>query len=469
MEHGKKDPMDVMRRYSLLLFVILTAWMVGDHPMSAQDRQGDPCPVKYRKDPIAAGRAREAKKQRMRENRVPERYLHLLDKMECVACIETAPDTLHITVLYNDDAHAPTLSTGERDLKVEFRWNPQSERQLRDELRNGQIRAFYVWIHEKRCNCCPDLGKKAESYADWDDDIGANMDETEQYDDPDDLGPLPDDLKPPPPGSQTPPPPVERFDDLPRPARRVLQATCKPCEGLAEQWTNESNNLNFLWDRKLERMRQISVVTNIIANRRNEIATLEYEQRFDSTRTYDNLQKIRNLKKLNEDHESQVEEYERDLADIEPKILETEIRMEELMQKFLECEKSCKTTLTAAAPSSTPTANAGTTQTTTATATYGNDADRNDDGNSGDAGFHRECSLDRNTARVAAEYDRRVHHSTTAGHEYGDNFANDVPRLSRDGSQPEFRWLEHERDRKCRRGSSDKDLPGMPISRRFRQ
>lgn len=336
-----------MSRFPLALLATLLLALVGDHPMLAQDRQGVPCAVKNRLDPVAAGRAREAKRQRMRANRVPERYLHLLDRMECVKCIETAPDTLHITVLYNDDEHAPTLSTGERDLKVEFRWNPQSERQLRDELRAGEIRAFYVWIHERRCNCCPDLNTKAESYADWNEDLELNMDEAQQYDDPDDLGPLPDDLKPPPPGSQAPPPPVERFDDLPRPSRRVLQATCRPCEALAQQWTNESNNLNFLWDRKLERMRQISVVTNIIANRRNEIANLEYQQRFDSTRTHEQLQKIRELKKLNEDHESQVEEYERDLADIEQKVDETELRMEELMQQFLECEKSCRQTTTA--------------------------------------------------------------------------------------------------------------------------
>jgi len=338
-----------MRRYTLILFLIGSASMMGDHPMSAQEPQGDPCPVKYRKDPVAAGRAREAKKQRMRENRVPERYLHLLDKMECVACIETAPDTLHITVLYHDDEHAPTLSTGERDLKVEFKWNAQSERQLREELRAGKIRAFYVWIHEKRCNCCPDLGKTAESYADWDDDIGANMDETEQYDDPDDLGPLPDDLKPPPPGSQTPPPPIERFDDLPRPSRRVLQATCQPCEELARQWTNESNNLNFLWDRKIEQMRRVSVIANARANRSNEIQRLEYEQRFDSTRSYDNLQTIKELKEVNEAQEADQEKAESEIERLDQEIRETEMRMEELMQKFLECEKACRKTTTATA------------------------------------------------------------------------------------------------------------------------
>lgn len=336
-----------MRRIVVVLFVLAVTWMAGDHPAAVQPGAAGPCPPKWRKDPDAAARAREIKKRRMRENGVPERYLHLLDKMECVACIETAPDTLHITVLYNDDEHAPTLSTGQRDLKVEFRWNAQSERQLREELRNGQIQAFYVWIHEKRCYCCPDDDQIAEDAQDWNDDTELNMDEAEAYDDVDDLGPLPDDLKPPPPGSQLPPPPIERFDDLPRPGRRVLQATCQPCEGLARQWTNESNNLNFLWDRKIEQMRRVSVIANARANRYNEIERLEYEQRFDSTRSYANLQKIKELKEINEAQESDQDKAEQEIEGLDRQIRETEMRMEELMQKFLECEKTCKKTTTA--------------------------------------------------------------------------------------------------------------------------
>jgi hypothetical protein len=358
---GNSDPLGSllegkMRGFVGIAVLLAAGWMVGDHPVSAQPNSADPCPLKWRKDPVAAAEARAAKKQRMRDNGVPERYLHLLDRMECVACIETAPDTLHITVLYNDDEHAPTLSDGRRDLKVEFKWNPQSERQLREELRSGRIRAFYVWIHEKRCTCCPDFDKKAESFADWDDDVGANMDETEQYDDPDDLGPLPDDLKPPPPGTQTPPPPIERFDDVPRPSRRVLQATCKPCEGLAEQWTKENSNLNFLWDRKIEQMRRVSVIANARANRQNEIENLEYQQRFDSTRTYDTGQKIRELKKVNEDQEADQDRAEQEIERLDGEIAATEMRMEALMQQFLACEKSCQKTTTAD-----PTGNASTT------------------------------------------------------------------------------------------------------------
>ena len=335
-----------MRRFVWIALLLVTGWMAGDHPMSAQQNPADPCPLKWRKDPAAAAQAREAKKQRMRRNGVPERYLHLLDRMECVACIETAPDTLHITVLYNDDEHAPTLSDGRRDLKVEFKWNPQSERQLREELRNGEIRAFYVWIHEKRCTCCPDFDKKAESFADWDDDVGANMDETEQYDDPDDLGPLPDDLKPPPPGTQTPPPPIERFEEM-KPRQRYVHVTCPACQPLADQWNQESSNLNFLWDRKIEQMRRVSVIANARGTRQNEIDNLEYQQRFDSTRSFGQLEKIRELKKINESQEADQDAAEREIERLDGEIAATEMRMEALLQKILECEKSCRKTTTA--------------------------------------------------------------------------------------------------------------------------
>jgi predicted nucleic acid-binding Zn-ribbon protein len=341
-----------MRRLSMMLFAAAAIWMTGDHPV-AQAQQSEACGLKFRRGIPEVTQAREAKKRRMRGYGVPERYLYLLDKMECVWCIETAPDTLHITVLYNDDEHAPTLSTGERDLKVEFKWSAQSERQLRDELSAGRIRAFYVWIHEKRCTCCPDLQQKAEDFSDWNDDTELNMDEAQHYDDPSDLGPLPDDLKPPPPGSQIPAPPIERFDDLPRPSRRVLQATCKACEGLAQQWTNENSSLNFLWDRKIEQMRRVSVIANARANRYNEIQRLEYEQRFDSTRSYNNQQAIKELKAVNEAQESDQDRAEQEIERLDQQIRETEMRMEELMQKFLECEKTCKQTTTTATTSNT--------------------------------------------------------------------------------------------------------------------
>lgn len=48
-----------MRRYPLVVFALLTLWMVGDHPAAAQN-PGDNCPPHYRKDPAATARAREA-------------------------------------------------------------------------------------------------------------------------------------------------------------------------------------------------------------------------------------------------------------------------------------------------------------------------------------------------------------------------------------------------------------------------
>ena len=97
----------------LVFGAVLMLGIVGDHAILAQNRP-DLCPPRWRRDPVATNQAREAKKAEMRRRGFPERLLTLLDREECVACIELASDAFHLTVLYNDDEHAPRTTSGGR-------------------------------------------------------------------------------------------------------------------------------------------------------------------------------------------------------------------------------------------------------------------------------------------------------------------------------------------------------------------
>lgn len=334
-----------MRRFALIVLLLAAAWMTGDHPLSAQQNQPEACEFKYRRGIPEVEQAREAKKREMRENGVPERYLHLVDNYECIWCIETAPDTVHVTIIYKEE-YAPRMSDGTPDIKYEIKLTPQIERQLRDDLASGRIESFHVWMTENRtgCRCCPDDERKEkDDYDDWNSALELNMDQVDSFDDPSDLPPLPDDLKRAPAG-WTPPPPIENFS---KPRRRYMHVTCAACQKLADEWNTAAGTLDFLWDRKVSLQRQINNTEHAMGNRRNEINDLEYNQRFDTSRSYDRGRLIDTLKQINADQQSMVEREERELADVDKLIKESEARMADIMEKVVECEKLCRKTTTA--------------------------------------------------------------------------------------------------------------------------
>ena len=339
-----------MRRYAFTLFAILALWMVGDHAILAQ-RPIDNCGPRFRRDPAAANRAREAKKAYLRSQGMPERFLHLLDREECVGCIEMASDAFHIMVVYNDDEHAPK-SSGGRWTQITFKWDPQSERQVRDQLAAGTIKAFYILNTATRCQCCPDFNddsKTNESYADWNPELGVHMSHVIAFDDKSDLGPLPPDLENPPDGWINDVPNIEQFT---KPRKRQVHVVCPACRDLADQWNSAADTLDSLWDRKLTLLKGISITENAMGHRANEISRLEYQQLF-STRTDARQQQIEALKKINEQQQEGIAYDQRRLEEVDRDIAETEARMAALMKQILECEKRCLT----GAATTTPPAN----------------------------------------------------------------------------------------------------------------
>lgn len=223
-----------MRRYPLALLATLLLCLVGDHALLAQNA-ADRCPPAYSKlNKEATRRAIETKKAEMRRRGFPERFLQLLDKEECPKCVEIASDSFHIMVVYNDDDNAPTDTKGRRWKTHTFGWDPQSERQVRDELAAGKIKAFYIMNTATRCDCCPEVEvyHTPEDYSDWNEELEVNMSHVIEFDDPGDLGPLPQDLENPPGGWIDDVPDISRTA---KPPKRFVHAICDACQGLADQ------------------------------------------------------------------------------------------------------------------------------------------------------------------------------------------------------------------------------------------
>lgn len=340
-----------MRRLSLVLFALLTGLLVGDHAVVAQNAT-DLCPPRYRRDPAATARAREAKKAQMRQRGFPERFLSLLDREECVACVETASDGFHIMVVYNDDENAPKDSKGRRWTSHSFGWDPQSERQVRDQLAAGKIKAFYIMNTATRCQCCPDIlddTKTAQSYSDWNADLEVNMTHVIVFDEPSDLGPLPADLENPPDGWINDVPDIEQFT---KPPHRQVHVICQKCEGTAAKANSAMDTLDFLWDRKLTLLEGIEITTNAMRHRANAISRLEYQQLF-STRTDAREAEINALKDVNAKQQEGVDREERQLAEVNAQITEQTSRIAGLLKLIVECENSCTTATETTTPTTT--------------------------------------------------------------------------------------------------------------------
>lgn len=354
-----------MRRCPLVFFAFLVLWMAGDHSLAAQN-PNDNCGPRYRRDPVATNRAREAKKAQMRQRGFPARFFSLLDREQCVACVERASDAFHIMIVYNDDANAPMDSKDRRVKTHSFGWDPKSERRAREQLAAGQIKAFYIMNTAHRCDCCPEVnqdGGTPETYADWNPELEVNMSHVIEFNEPSDLGPLPQDLENPPPGWETDVPNIEQFH---KPPKRQVHVICPACESLAAQWNSAAGTLDFLWDRKLSLQEGISITENAIGNRQNQIARLEYQQLFASTQSAARQQQIDFLKRVSEQQQEGIERENRQLAQVDRDIAEANARMAALMKQIQDCEARCKTTappppitekpVTAPAPATAPAA-----------------------------------------------------------------------------------------------------------------
>ena len=335
------------RWYLLVLLVVLAFWVAGDHAVLAQNAPSiaDNCEPQYRKNHPDLQRAKEKKKAALRARGYPERFMKLIDREECIACVELASDVFHIMVVYKDNDYAPIdPKTGKKWTHITRNWDPGSEVIAREKTQDGSIKGFFILnTAKKSCLCCPDMDKddtRPESFSDWDEDNGINRDHVIPFDS-SNLGPLPDDLVNP--GEQWVGDPLPNIEEFRKPAKKHAQALCKACAGETDKLNAAYNALDGLWDQKIEQLNAQQHQEIEHAQRDNVIGRLWYQQRSATMRSEANAKRIEELEATNARVMEEMRARVRTIEGLEARINAQQSTIAALEQAAAACAARCTT------------------------------------------------------------------------------------------------------------------------------
>jgi hypothetical protein len=236
-----------------------------------------PCGPLYCIDPAAANSAREAMKARLRAQGYPERLLKLLDRYQCVGCILTAPSAFSIMIEYEPGKGPRDEKGGSTWTHVTEKWSPQDEVLARQKLREGKIKAFYIFNADQACKCCGQ--KDPWERSDWNAALEVNTDEMLQFKRPQDLGPDPPDLHqtpPSPPNSGPQQTPVSS-GEYTKPPRRSVKAKCAECQKFADAFNRIAGYIDDAWQKKIRLQSGIDIGRSVIQNQQNQLAALQQQ------------------------------------------------------------------------------------------------------------------------------------------------------------------------------------------------
>lgn len=123
------------------------------------------CGPRYCVNNIAAANWKANKKARIKRfnPEYTDEVLALVDRLpNCEACINDAPDAVHIYEISNNG-----------DMRS-WEWTPHEDQISRNDLRSGKIRAYYIVLAARACSCCgePEYYKRN----DWDSKYEFNKD-----------------------------------------------------------------------------------------------------------------------------------------------------------------------------------------------------------------------------------------------------------------------------------------------------
>jgi hypothetical protein len=313
----------------LSLLIALAPVLAGASPAQLC---GD-CPTKKCKDPVATARALDAKKATMRAKGIPDRLLELLDKFECVACVESAPERFGILLEYAP-GNRPTTRRDQWTHEI-YTWTPQEEALARKELREGKITAFYILIDTQGCACCGD--KALSERAGWDGTLEMNTGEMLVFKTAADLGADPPELQAVPADRLVEVPPIGTYT---KPPKRQAHALCPACEAEANAANALADTLDYLWGLKVNLQRGIDITDHAIAVRENEIAGLEYKQILNPQPG--TQEQIDELNKINVAQAEDLDKDRRKLDGIEGRIRDTDAQETTALARLVECQnKRC--------------------------------------------------------------------------------------------------------------------------------
>jgi hypothetical protein len=339
-----------MKGYSLALAATLLLVLVGDHVIFAQN---PPCdPDRDRRNPNLQA-AKEAKKAELRRAGYPERFMKLIDREECIACVRQASDAFHIMIVYKDNDYAPIdAKTGRHWTHVSTSWDPQSELIAREKTKDGTIEGYYISnTLQRNCHCCPEIDKDMvtpQDYSDWNEDLQANTSHLIPFDQSNTTGPPPDDLINP--ASQWIDDPVPNIETFQKPARKQVSTPCPQCAGDALKLNDAYRALDELWDQKISLLNEQSILENTEATRSNELNLLHYKQRSALTRIPDGDKKIEEAEKAQEADQATMRGNVLELELIDARLTVLEPRIEQMKKALIACAEQCKRTTIAEQP-----------------------------------------------------------------------------------------------------------------------
>jgi hypothetical protein len=149
-----------MRHRSLTLGFLAAVLAASPGPSSAIECP--PCGPLYCKNDPAFPAALKSKKDQLAKAGYPAKFIALLDKGgHCLVCVGSgSPDVFTVLAVKPNGDNRTIL------------WDEDNERIAQNQIKSGELAAYYVYNARKACTCCQEL--KAEERSDYDAQLGLN-------------------------------------------------------------------------------------------------------------------------------------------------------------------------------------------------------------------------------------------------------------------------------------------------------
>ncbi|MBN8531275.1 MAG: hypothetical protein J0L97_05380 [Alphaproteobacteria bacterium] len=244
------------------------------------------CPEYYCEDPALANKLKAQKKRQAEAGGLPPRLSALFDQLSpCEGCVKTAPDWPHISWTVDPDGYEKKYGHQANYTSISRPWSADTEMRLRQDLRDGVIKNFHIYLGQDKCKCCP-RGATKDEYETWheagnrstEEDPTWNEDKDftddapqHNFTDKDQLGNDPKDLTELPPSQQRPQslrdPGVHEA-----PAARYVHVVCRECEPLETAYNDAAKKINELRRPIAQLKRSLSFASQAVSNVETEMA-----------------------------------------------------------------------------------------------------------------------------------------------------------------------------------------------------
>lgn len=336
---------------AVFLTLFLTFIALSPSSVSAKANCGE-CPEKFCTDPSYAKKLKAEKKRAAEASGLPARLSAMFDQLgDCEACIATAPDWPHITWTMDRKEYKKRYGEDPGYDRISRPWNADTELRLRNELKDGLIKSFHIYLGADTCKCCP-TGADMGAYTAWKagEDVAAESRDTyngdkgfddtspqHNYDDKRKLGEDPKDLTEVSERNRRPnelrDPGVEEY-----PAERRVHVTCRECEDLEEEYNDAAEELDDMRRALGQAKRNVSLMAQAVDFVWNDMYHNDQLAQTDAT-SKKNDELMKELSTRQSDYNKALEKY----TSLKKKWDEGHTKLKALMASILECEKDkCK-------------------------------------------------------------------------------------------------------------------------------